>query len=59
MQRRIIHQWKNWILEYVGEGKYELIQKDNLSVHTVVAKDAMDAENQCRQIIRNATEEGA
>lgn len=58
MQRRIIHQWKNWILEYVGEGKYELIQKDNLSVHTVVAKDAMDAENQCRQIIRNATEEG-
>ncbi len=58
MKRRNIHQWKNWLLEYVGDGRYELIQKDTLSVRSVVAKDAMDAENQCRQIIMNAKEEG-
>ncbi len=58
MKRRTIHQWKNWLLEYIGDGKYELIEKDTQSVHTVIAKDAMDAENQCRQIIMKAKEEG-
>jgi hypothetical protein len=59
MKRRTIHEWKNWLLEYIGDDKYELSQKDNLSVHTIVAKDAMDAEHQCQQIIKNPKKEGA
>ena len=59
MKRRIAHQWRDWLLEYIGDNKYELIQKNNLSVSTIVAKSAMDAENQCQQIIKNAKEEGA
>jgi len=59
MMRRTIHEWRNWLLEHIGDEKYELSQKDNLSVHTIVAKNAMDAENQCQQIIKNAKEEGA
>jgi len=57
MMRRTIHEWRNWLLEHIGDEKYELSQKDNLSVHTIVAKNAMDAENQCQQIIKNAKEE--
>ncbi|MFT5702312.1 MAG: hypothetical protein ACI8ZB_005229 [Desulforhopalus sp.] len=57
MMRRTIHEWRNWLLEYIGDEKYELSQKDNLSVHTVVAKNAMDAENQCQQIIKNTKEQ--
>jgi len=59
MKRKTIHEWRNWLLEYIGDEKYELSQKDNLSVHTIVAKNAMVAENQCQQIIKNAKEEGA
>lgn len=59
MKRRIAHQWRDWLLEYIGDNKYELIQKNNLSVSTIVAESAMDAENQCQQIIKNAKEEGA
>jgi hypothetical protein len=58
MKRRTIHEWRNWILEYIGDDKYELTQKDNLSVQKIIAKDAMDAENQCRQLIKKAKEEG-
>ncbi|MBU4236646.1 MAG: hypothetical protein Q7U88_02690 [Desulfocapsaceae bacterium] len=58
MKRRNVHQWRDWLLDYIDEGKYELIQKDGLSVHTIVAKDGMDAENQCRKIINKAKEEG-
>ncbi len=58
MNRRTIHEWKNWILEYISDDKYELTQKENLSVQTIVAKDAMDAEIQCQQIIKNAKKEG-
>lgn len=58
MKRRTIHEWSNWLLEYIGDDKYELSQKDSLSVHAIVAKDAMDAENQCQQIIKNLKEEG-
>ena len=57
MNRRIIHQWKDWLLEYVGDGSYELIHKYNLSVQTIMAKNAMDAENQCRQIMTNLKKE--
>lgn len=57
--RRTIHQWRDWLLEYIGDDKYELIQKGNLSVfRTVMAKNAMDAENECQLIIKNAKEKG-
>ena len=58
MKRRTIHEWKNWILEYINDDKYELSQKDNLSVQMIVAKNAMDAENQSQQIIKNTKKEG-
>ncbi len=57
MQKRIIHQWRDWLLEYIGDDNYELIQKDTLEVLTIVAKDAMEAENKSQQIIKNAKEE--
>lgn len=57
MKRKIVHEWKNWLLEYVGDEEYELSQKDNLSVlHKIVAKNDIDAENQCQQIIKHAKE---
>jgi len=56
MKRRIIHQWRDWLLEYIGDDKYELIKKDNLSVLEIVAKNVMDAENQSQHIIKNAKE---
>lgn len=56
MSRRIIHQWRDWILENIGDDNYELIQKNNLSVVTITAKNAMDAENKSQQIIKNAKE---
>jgi hypothetical protein len=59
LKRRIIHEWRNWLLEYIGDDKYQFSQKDNLSVHTIVAKNAMDAEHQCQQIIQNAKKEAA
>lgn len=58
MKRITIHEWRNWILEYISDEKYELTQKDDLSVQTIVAKNAMDAENKCQQIIKNAKKEG-
>ena len=54
MKRRIIHQWRDWILEHVDEDTYELKHKIDLSVHEITAKDGMDAENQCQQIIRDS-----
>jgi hypothetical protein len=57
MKRKIIHQWRDWLLEKIGDDRYELIQKDNLSVVEIVAKNAMDAENQSQQIIKKAREE--
>ncbi len=56
MKDRIIHQWRDWVLEYVEEGKYELIQKENQSVRTILAKNGMDAENQSQLIIKNMKE---
>jgi len=41
MKRKKIYQWKNWLLEYIGDDEYELIYKDNLSVQTIVAKNSM------------------
>jgi hypothetical protein len=56
-RRRNVHQWRDWLLDYVGEDEYELIQKDTRAVHTIVAKNAMDAENECRKIIQSTKEE--
>jgi hypothetical protein len=58
MKRRIIHQWRDWLLEYIGDDKYELTKKDDLSVLEIVAKNVMDAENQSQQIIKNAKGKG-
>ncbi len=58
MKKKIIHQWRDWHLEHISDNKYELVQKDNLSVIEIVAKNAMDAENQSQQIINNAKEKG-
>ena len=60
MKRRLVHEWRNWFLEHVGDDKYELIQKDDLSVRqTIIAKNDMNAEIQGQQIIKeiNATGE--
>ncbi len=55
--RRTIHQWRDWLLEYVGEDRYELIEKNTLSVfRTIVARNAMDAENECQEIIKSSKE---
>jgi hypothetical protein len=57
MDRMVVHQWRDWLLEKVSNDRYELIQKNDLSVQTILAKNAMDAENQCQQIIKKAKEE--
>ncbi len=58
LKRRTIHQWRNWLLEYIGDDKYELIQKDTMTVfRTIVAKNGMDAENECQQIIKKVKED--
>lgn len=56
MARRIIHQWRDWLLENIDGDKYELTQKNSLSVVTITANNAMDAENQSQQIIKDAKE---
>ena len=53
MQRSIIHQWRDWLLEYIGGANYELINRDTLEVFTIVAKDGMSAENKSQQIIKD------
>ncbi len=55
--RIIIHQWRDWLLEYISGDNYELIQKDTQEVFTIEAKNAMDAENKSQQIIKNTKEE--
>ncbi|WP_163338520.1 hypothetical protein [Desulfopila sp. IMCC35008] len=57
MKKRTIHQWRDWILNYISEDNYELIRKDTLEVFKIVAKDAMEAENKSQLFIRNKKEE--
>jgi len=52
MKKKIIHQWRDWHLEHISDNKYELIQKDNLSVVEIVAKNDMDAENQVKRSLK-------
>jgi len=54
MKERLIHQWKDWLLKYVGDDTYELIKKENLSTQKIKAKNDIDAENQSQLIIKNA-----
>ena len=55
MKIKVIHQWRDWLLEYVGVGQYSFIKKDNKTVvRTIVAKNDIDAENQCQSIINAA-----
>ena len=58
MKSRVVHQWRDWLLEQIDDDEYELTQKNTLSIQTIVAKNAMDAENQCQQIIRDFKVEG-
>jgi hypothetical protein len=57
MRRRTVHQWKDWLLEYICDDRYELLNLHNRSLHTIVAKNAMDAENKSRQIMIKLKEE--
>ncbi len=43
-------------MEYIGGDKYELKQIDNSITHPIVAKNAIEAENQSHQIIQVAKE---
>ena len=54
MKIKVIHQWRDWLLEGVGGGQYSLIKRDDKTVvvRTIVAKSDMDAENQCQSIIK-------
>jgi hypothetical protein len=55
MKIKVIHQWRDWLLECVGVGQYSFIKKDNKTiVRTFVAKNHIDAENQCQRIINAA-----
>jgi hypothetical protein len=55
MKIKIIHQWRDWLLECVGVGQYSFIKKDNKTVvRTFIAKNDIDAENQCQSIINFA-----
>ena len=56
-KERLIHQWKDWLLRYVGDDTYELIGRENFTARKITAKNDMDAENQSHLIIKNATEE--
>ena len=52
MKIKVIHQWRDWLLECVGVGQYSFIKRDDKTVvRTIVAKNDMDAENQCQSII--------
>lgn len=53
LKRITVHEWRNWLLEHLGADKYELTRKSSLSVHTIVARDGMDAEKQAQQVIRD------
>lgn len=55
MKIKLIHQWRDWLLERVSVGQYSFINKGSKTVvRTIVAKDDMDAENQCQSIINAA-----
>ncbi len=58
MKSRVVHQWRDWLLEQIADNEYELTKNNSPSTQTIVATDAMDAENQCQQIIRDFNVDG-
>jgi hypothetical protein len=55
MKIKVIHQWRDWLLERADVGQYSFINKENKTViQTIAAKNDMDAENQCQSIIKAA-----
>ena len=32
MKEMLVHQWRDWLLKYVGDGEYQLIKKDTLAI---------------------------
>lgn len=53
MKDKVIHEWRDWVLEFIEVGKYELILKSDRTVtRSVLAKNDMDAENLCQALIR-------
>jgi hypothetical protein len=53
MKIKVIHQWRDWLLECVGGDQYSFIKRDDKTVvRTIVAKSDIDAENQCQSIIK-------
>jgi hypothetical protein len=56
MKERLVHQWRDWLLKCVGNGMYELIKKETLSIQKITAKNDMDAETQSQLIIKSLKE---
>ncbi len=55
MKIKVIHQWRDWLLECVGIGQYSFIKKDNkTAARTIVAKNDIDAENQCQKTLNTS-----
>lgn len=55
MKIKLIHQWRDWLLESVDIGLYSFVNKNNKTdVVTIVAKNDIDAENKCQSIIKAA-----
>lgn len=44
-------------MEYIGDDKYELKKKGDSLIHPIVAKSAIEAENQSHQIIKAVKED--
>jgi hypothetical protein len=57
MKERLVHQWRDWLLKYTGDDAYELMNKNNLSIQKITAKDFMDAETKSQLIIKNEKEQ--
>jgi len=55
MKNRLVHQWRDWLLKHATGDEYELINKANLSVHKITAKDFMEAETKSQLFISNIT----
>jgi len=56
MKDRLVHQWRDWLLKYVGDETYELINKEKLSIHKITAKSFMEAETKSQLFIKNKME---
>lgn len=54
MKNRLVHQWRDWLLKYADGDEYELINKANLSVHKITAKNFMEAETKSQLFISNS-----